>query len=76
MPIIEDRLDTPEWKAVERQLRKGSPAMAGELFAWLQDGADPGVRDALGRTVPAPVRFVLTRVVGRSYQREVAPVWR
>lgn len=76
MPILNERLDTPEWKAVERQLRKGSPAMAGELFAWIQDGADPTVRDALGRTVPAPVRFVLARVIGRSYHKEVAPVWR
>ena len=76
MPIINERLETPEWKAVERQLRKGSPAMAGELFAWLQDGGDPSAQAALARTVPAPVRFVLGKVIGRGYQREVAPVWR
>lgn len=76
MPIIAERMETPEWKAVERQLRKGSPSMAGELFAWIQDGGDPAAQRALAGTVPAPVRFVLTRVLGRSYQREVAPVWR
>ncbi|KGN30600.1 hypothetical protein N798_10390 [Knoellia flava TL1] len=76
MPIINDRLETPEWKAVERQLRKGSPAMAGELFAWIQDGGDPAAQASLARTVPAPVRFVLARIIGRGYQREVAPVWR
>jgi hypothetical protein len=76
MPIILEREETPEWKMVERQLRKSSPAMAGELFAWLQDGADPAVLDSLRQTVPAPVSLILTRLFGRSYLREVAPVWR
>jgi hypothetical protein len=26
--------------------------------------------------VPAPVRLVLGRVFGRSYHRDIAPVWR
>lgn len=76
MPIIIEREQTPEWKAVERQLRKGSPTMAGELFAWIQDGASPEVRSSLNGTVPAPVRFILSKAFGRSYHREVAPVWR
>ncbi|KGN31731.1 hypothetical protein N802_03120 [Knoellia sinensis KCTC 19936] len=75
MPVITERMETPEWKAVERQLRKGSPFFAGELFAWLQDGGDPVVLDALADTVPAPVRFILSKGFGRSYHREVAPVW-
>lgn len=76
MPIIIEREHTPEWKAVERQLRKGGPAMAGELFAWLEDGGDPAALASLRATVPAPVRFILVRIFGRRYQREVAPVWR
>lgn len=76
MPIINERVDTPEWKAVEKQLRKGSPAMSGELFAWLQDGGDPRAIASLAGTVPAPVRFVLSKGFGRSYHREVAPTWR
>ena len=75
MPLIIEREDTPEWKAVEKQLRKGSPAMAGELFAWLSDGGDARTLDALATTVPAPVRFILSKGFGRSYHREVAPVW-
>ena len=76
MPLITERLETPEWKAVERKLRKGSPAMAGELFAWLEDGSDRAAQDSLRRSIPTPVRFVLSRGFGRSYHREVAPVWR
>lgn len=76
MPIIIERERTPEWKAVEKQLRKGSPGMAGELFAWLSDGGDSRALDSLAATVPAPVRFILSKGFGRSYHREVAPIWR
>ncbi|MFC7490291.1 MULTISPECIES: hemerythrin domain-containing protein [unclassified Knoellia] len=76
MPIIIEREHTPEWKTVEKQLRKGGPVMAGELFAWLEDGGDPVALASLRATVPAPVRLVLSRFVGRAYHREVAPVWR
>lgn len=76
MPIIAARVDTPEWKAVEKQLRKGPLSLSGELFAWLLDGGDPATHDALARSVPAPVRFLLSKGFGRSYHREVAPVWR
>lgn len=76
MPIIIERENTPEWKVVEKQLRKGGPGMAGELFAWLEDGLDGKALASLRKTVPAPVRFLLVRLFGRNYQREVAPVWR
>ena len=75
-PVIQDRVDTPEWKTVEAELRKGSPFEAGELFAWLQDGADPEVVAALRSTVPAPVVTIMSRVFGFSYHRRVAPIWR
>lgn len=74
-PIVHDFEDTAEWKAVEKQLRKGPPVAAGEFFAWLQDGMDESERSYLRSTVPAPVIFVLTRGLGRRYRREVAPVW-
>ena len=76
MPILVPRMETPEWKAVEKKLRGGSPAEAGRFFAWLQDGMEPDIAAALARTVPAPVRFVFSRVIGRGYHREIAPVWR
>ena len=76
MPLIYERIDSPGWKAVEKQLRTSGRPLAGELFAWVQDGGDPRALAALATLVPAPVRFVLGRVMGRSYHREVAPVWR
>jgi hypothetical protein len=76
VPVIVERQDTPEWKAVEKALRKGSPAFTGEMFAWLQDGGSAEVQAALAATVPAPVRFVFSRFFGRRFHREVAPVWR
>ena len=76
VPAITARMHTPEWKAIEKQLRKSPLSMSGEMFAWLEDGTEPHVQQALAATVPAPVRFVLSRVAGRSYHREVAPTWR
>ena len=75
-PVIRERIETSEWKTVEAELKKGSPLEAGELFAWLQDGADPEVLAALRSTIPGPVVTILSRVFGFSYHRKVAPVWR
>ncbi|MDO9498098.1 MAG: hemerythrin domain-containing protein [Nocardioides sp.] len=68
--------ETPEWHAVEKNLRKAPLTVAGNFFAWLEDGMDPESRSFLRATVPQPVTFVLGRVFGRRYHREVAPVWR
>jgi hemerythrin-like domain-containing protein len=76
MPTIMERQETPEWKAVEKQLRKAPPLLAGRMFAWVQDGAGPEEVAALRATVPTPVLFVFSRVLGRSYHRDVAPAWR
>jgi len=75
-PVISARTQTPEWKAVEAEFRKGSPFRAGELFAWVQDGADAEVGGALRAMMPAPVVLLLSRGFGWSYHRTVAPVWR
>jgi len=74
--LLGDQEKTPEWKAVTKNLRHSSPGDAGSFFAWLTDGMNPSDRASLGRTVPTPVTVVLTRVFGRRYAREVAPVWR
>lgn len=74
-PVIHDLLDTPEWKSVEKRLRKAPPTVAGDFFAWIQDGIEDRERSYLRDTVPGPVTFVLGRVLGRGYRREVASVW-
>jgi hemerythrin-like domain-containing protein len=75
-PLLHDQENTPAWKAVTKKLRHASPSDAGSFFAWLTDGMSPADRAALGRSVPTPLTVVLTRVFGRRYAREVAPVWR
>lgn len=75
-PLFTPHEDSPEWKAVEKQLRKAPPGVAGRFFAWLQDGMGPKERDYLAATVPAPVRFVLSKGFGRAYHRDIAPVWK
>jgi hemerythrin-like domain-containing protein len=75
-PQMAPHMASPEWKATEKQLRKARPAVAGSFFAWLTDGMGDAERSYLRSTVPAPVVFALSRVLGRRYLREVAPVWR
>lgn len=76
VPVIAERMDTPEWKAVEKQLRKASPVQTGRMLAWVEDCAEPQYRAVVSEAMPAPVRVVFSRVLGRGYHREVAPVWR
>lgn len=75
-PLVEPHLESAEWKKTEKQLRKSPIRQAGVFFAWLTDGMDPVSRDYLRSTVPAPVVNLLSKVFGRSYHRDIAPVWR
>jgi hemerythrin-like domain-containing protein len=75
-PMVLQHLGTPGWKAVEKKLSRQPPAVAGTFFAWVTDGMAPAERSYFRATVPPPVVFVLSRVFGRRYRREVAPVWR
>jgi hypothetical protein len=71
------KMGTAPMKQAMKQVRRAHPpSEQGVFMAWLQDGADADDRAALSKTVPGPVLFVLSRVVGRSYGREIAPVWR
>jgi hemerythrin-like domain-containing protein len=75
-PQMTPHLETPEWKAVEKKLRKQPLGAIGRYFAWLTDGMSEPHRAYLHATIPAPVVVVLSRLFGRSYYREIAPVWR
>jgi hemerythrin-like domain-containing protein len=75
-PQLRPHLESPGWKAVEKKLRSGSATQAGNFFAWLTDGMTDAGRAFLRATVPTPVVTILSKVLGRRYHREVAPVWR
>ena len=74
-PLMLPHLETPEWKAVEKQLRPSSLAESGRFMAWIQDGMPDDARAYLHSTIPRPVTFLLSRLAGRSYYRDVAPAW-
>jgi len=74
-PLMLPHLETPEWKAVEKRLRPPSLAESGRFMAWIQDGMPDDARTHLRSTIPAPVTFLLSRLAGRSYYKEVAPAW-
>jgi len=54
--------------------RTGLPR-AGVFFSWVQDGATADELAALRTSVPAPVLAIIGGVFGRSYRKDVAPVW-
>jgi hypothetical protein len=75
-PLVLAREDDPAWKTVEKQLRPKRMTDAGAALAWMQDGAGPRELASLRATIPPPVLFVISRVFGRSYRRDIAPIWR
>ncbi|WP_370039007.1 hemerythrin domain-containing protein [Nocardioides sp.] len=74
-PVLVPMTSTPEWAAVEKKLRGGSVVEAGRFFAWLTDDMSAEEKAFLGTLVPPPVTGLLSRLLGRRYSREIAPVW-
>ena len=75
-PLVVPYLETSDWKAVEKQARPASRAESGMFFAWLQDGMTDEHRTYLRSAVPPPVTFLLSRLAGRAYYRDVASTWK
>ena len=75
-PLLTPHLESPQWHAAEKSLRKQPLPVAGRFFAWLTDGMSEENRAFLKQTVPTPVVTVLSRVFGRRYYKDVAPTWR
>ncbi len=70
------RRDDPAIKAMGRAFARVGPREGGVFFAWVADGADAETAQALRANVPGPVLTVMGGLFGRSYRRDVAPVWR
>ncbi len=75
-PVYHAKKDTPQIKAMGRQFGKVSPAVGGNFFAWVQDGASADEQAALRASVPGPVLTIIGGLFGRPYRRKIAPVWR
>jgi hypothetical protein len=74
-PLLVALLGTPAIKAAEKEIRAASKGTMGTFIAWLQDGADEDAKAGLRKELPPPVLFVISRVGGREYRRNVAPAW-
>jgi len=66
---------TKEHKAAEAAARKAHTEGAGTFFSWLSDHADADTARAIRREVPAPALYLMTRLTGRRYSREIARAW-
>ena len=75
-PFAAANRDAPEMKQAGAAVRKAHKGGTGTFVAWLRDGADADADARLRKEIPPPVLFVLTRIGGRSYHRDIASVWR
>jgi len=74
-PVYAAKHDAPEIKAMGRAFSKVSPSVGGQFFAWVLDGASPEEHAAATRNVPGPVLTIIGGLFGRSYRKNIAPVW-
>ena len=75
-PIYLEQHDSPPIKEMGKQFAKAGPSKAGPFMAWIADGASPEMQQGLRENVPRPVVAVMAGVFGRSYRKNVAPVWK
>ncbi len=74
-PFVVDHLDTPEFKATQKPVRRARKGNVGTFVSWLDDGAEPDTRASLRREMPAPVVAIVKTLAGRDYNRRIARVW-
>ena len=75
-PVYQSNKDDPAVKEMGKKFSKVPPKEGGVFFAWLTDGISPEGTQSIDATIPAPVRKVITALLGRSYTKDIAPVWR
>lgn len=73
--LMLDKADDPVVKDMGRKFGKVSPSVGGVFFEWVRDGADADERAAIEGNVPKPVLTIIGGLFGRSYRKNVAPVW-
>ena len=75
-PIFMANREAPQMKEMGKKFGKVSPARGGRFFAWLMDGATDDERAAATRDIPGPVLAIIGGIFGRSYRKNIAPVWK
>jgi hemerythrin-like domain-containing protein len=74
-PWAAQQMETPQIKAAAKAVRKAHKGGAGTFMTWLQDGAGPEEIAFMRSEIPPPVLFMITKLGGRGYRRDVASVW-
>lgn len=75
-PVFVEHAGSDVLKEMSTKFGRSQPiGAAGVYMAWLQDGATPEESAALRSSIPGPVLTILSKLFGRRYHREVAPVW-
>ena len=74
--VFAEKYDDPAIKEMGRKFsRRNKISAAGNFFAWVQDGASAEEQAALRQSVPGPVLAIIGGLFGRTYRKEIAPVW-
>jgi Hemerythrin HHE cation binding domain len=74
LPLIGMALTAAEWRGAGLRIaRRSGLSNAGEMFAWIADGADPDRAAAVVGTLPRPARLVYRAIWKPRYQR--TPRW-
>jgi ParB-like chromosome segregation protein Spo0J len=73
--LMLDEAQNPVVQDMGRKFGKVSPVTGGVFFEWVRDGASPDELAAIERDVPKPVLKIVGAIFGRSYRKNVAPVW-
>jgi hypothetical protein len=70
LPLIGMALTAAEWRGVGLKIaRRNGLSDAGEMFAWIADGADPDQAAAVVGTLPVPARLIYRAVWRPRYRR-------
>jgi hemerythrin-like domain-containing protein len=75
-PVYLEQHDSPAMKDMGKQFAKAGPSKTGPFMAWITDGTTPEMQQGLKENVPRPVVTVMAGLFGRSYRKNVAPVWK
>ena len=74
LPLIGVALTAAEWRGVGLRIaRRSGLSDAGEMFAWIADGADPDQAAAAIGTLPPPARLIYQAIWKPRYRR--TPRW-
>ena len=74
LPLIGVALTAAEWRGIGfRIARRSGLSDAGEMFAWIADGADPDQAAAAIGTLPPPARLIYQAIWKPRYRR--TPRW-